>query len=76
MAILISVVVTTSLCGCASTGGYSGASSNDWSLQTVGRGVQLGSMSGSAGALAPFIWGSGAILEMLGEVISSFSFIP
>lgn len=48
------------LTGCGST----------WTAKEVGRGMQLGSIGGSGGWLAPIVWGAGFVIEQVGEAVS------
>lgn len=53
------LVLSLALTGCGST----------WTAKDVGRGMQLGSMGGNGGWLAPIVWGTGVVIEQVGEAI-------
>lgn len=40
-----------------------------WTAKDVGRGMQLGSMGGNGGWLAPVVWGTGFVIEHVGEAV-------
>jgi len=45
------------------------AQKNTWSIKEVGKGLQVGSMAANAGLLAPFIFGTGFLMEQVGSAI-------
>ena len=48
----------TLLAGCGET----------WTVRDVGRGMQLGSMSGNGWWLTPIVWGAGFVIEQVGDI--------
>lgn len=48
--------------------------SSTLTVRDVGIGMQLGGVSGHGGIIAPFVWGTGVILEQVGDVINSGSY--
>lgn len=55
------IVLVMPLCGCGST----------WTARDVGRGMQIGSMGGNGGWLRPIVWGTGFLVEKVGEAIET-----
>ena len=59
MKFVVYSILALALAGCGST----------WTAKDVGRGMQLGSMSGNGGWLAPMVWGTGFVIEQVGEAV-------
>ena len=66
MVIVMFAFLSQALSGCGST----------WSAKEVGRGMQLGSMGGNGGWLAPIVWGSGVVVEQFGEATEGSREMP
>ena len=62
---IVMMLGTLLLTGCGST----------WTAKDVGRGMQLGSMGGNGGWLAPVVWGTGFVIEHVGEAVEGKSFV-
>jgi len=43
-------------------------------VRDVGIGMQVGSLGGNGGILAPIVWGTGFVLEQVGDAINSGSY--
>lgn len=48
--------------------------SSTLTVRDVGIGMQVGGVSGHGGIIAPFVWGTGIILEQVGDAINSGSY--
>ena len=57
--LIVMMLGTLLITGCGST----------WTAKDVGRGMQLGSMGGNGGWLAPVVWGTGFVIEQVGEAV-------
>lgn len=58
------LVLALTQTGCSST----------LTVRDVGIGMQVGGVSGHGGIIAPFVWGTGVILEQVGDAINSGSY--
>lgn len=61
----ITLFLSLSLCGCATTG------SSEWSAKNVGQGMQLGAAGSSGNPLSGIVWGIGFLVEQVGGAIES-----
>lgn len=60
---MTAIFAVSALTGCGST----------MTMRDVGIGMQVGSLGGNAGILSPIVWGTGVILEKVGDAINSGS---
>jgi hypothetical protein len=63
--LIVMMLGTLLITGCGST----------WTAKDVGRGMQLGSMGGNGGWLAPVVWGTGFVIEQVGEAVEGKNFV-
>lgn len=61
----ITLFLSLSLCGCATTG------SSEWSAKSVGQGMQIGAVGSSGNPLSGIVWGIGFLVEQIGGAIES-----
>lgn len=71
MAIIYSLIFILVLSGCATTGSVNSEKPTEWTLEEVGKGMTVGSLSSSAGVLAPIIFGVGFVMEKVGRAIKT-----
>lgn len=66
---IIFFLVFLFLPGCATSGSSikNVEKKSEWTMQEVGKGIQLGSVAGSAGAFAPLLFGVGFLVEKIGD---------
>lgn len=58
---MAAIMAVSTLTGCSST----------MTVRDVGIGMQLGSLGGNGGILAPIVWGTGFVLEQVGDAVGS-----